>query len=471
MTDSRPLQFDIAFVGGGSAGLIGADFAARLGVKVALLEKDRIGGDCTWTGCVPSKTVIRSAHVAHDFARAEQFGIRAEPAITDMRRLHERVERTIAEIYEPTAPEALRGRGIDAYLGPTRFIDATTLVCGDKRIQARRIVICTGAHPVVPDLPGLADVPILTYEQLFDLQTLPTHLLVLGAGPLGVEMAQAFRRLGSKVTVVAPAILEREEPEAQTLIQDVLQRDGIDVVLERATEARKSGNGIELRTARGWHSGDRLLVSAGRAPNVGDLDLDRARVAYDAGGIKVDKYLRTSAKHIYACGDVIGGPQFSHLAGYECFKTVRNALLPLRSIGKAHVLPAVTFTDPEVARVGPTEADARSEHGSGIEVHFRPMTKSDRARCDGDTDGFIKLLTLGRKKIIGATIVASRAGEMIAEITLAINGGRGIDAIAETIHAYPTWSTDVQLAAVDILMERVTSGFSGRVVRWLSRRS
>ncbi len=462
-------RYDIAIVGGGSAGLIGAGFAAQLGVKVALLEKERIGGDCTWTGCVPSKTVIRSAHLAHDIARAERFGIRAERPIPDMRSVHGRVESTIAAIYEHTTPEALRARGIDAYIGPTRFVGARTLDCGEERIQARRIVICTGAHAVVPDLPGLAQLPILTYGQLFDLDTLPSHLLVLGAGPLGIEMAQAFRRLGAKVTVMAPAVLEREEPEAQTLIREILRREGVDIVLERVTEARQTGDGVELRTARACHAGERLLVAAGRAPNVDDFDLERAGVAYDAHGIKVNKYLGTTARHIYACGDVIGGPQFSHLAGYECFKAVRNALLPGRTAGKTDILPAVTFTDPEVARVGMTEAEARRRHGEKIDVHVRPMTKADRALCDGDTEGFIKFVTLGRKEILGATIVASRGGEMIAEVVLAMQSGLSIDAIAGTIHAYPTWSTDVQLAAVDILMERVTSGLSGRIVRWLSR--
>lgn len=463
-------RYDIVLVGGGAAGLIGAGFAARLGVKVALLEKERIGGDCTWTGCVPSKTVIRSAHVAHDIARAEQFGMRVEPAIPDMRSVHGRVQRTIAAIYEHTTPEALRARGIDAYIGPTRFVDARTLSCGGELIQARRIVICTGAHAVVPDLPGLARVPILTYGQFFDFDTLPSHLLVLGAGPLGIEMAQAFRRFGANVTVIGPAVLEREEPEAQTLIREILQREGVEVVLERVTEARQSGVRVELRTARGWHSGERVLVAAGRTPNVEDLNLERAGVAYDAHGIRVNKYLRTTARHIYACGDVIGGPQFSHLAGYECFKAVRNALLPGRTAGKADVLPAVTFTDPEVARVGLTEAEARRRHGKRIEVHVRPMARADRALCDGDTDGFIKLVTRGRKNILGATIVASRGGEMIAEVALAMKSGLGVDAIAETIHAYPTWATEVQLAAVDILMDRVTSGISGRVVRWLSQR-
>ncbi|MEO6526426.1 MAG: FAD-dependent oxidoreductase [Gemmatimonadaceae bacterium] len=469
---SRPTSrsYDIVFVGGGSAGLIGADFAVRLGATVAILEKDRIGGDCTWTGCVPSKTVIRSAHLAHDIARAHEFGIDADHVRADMRRVRARVDNTIASIYEHTTPEALKSRGIDVHIGATRFVDASTVRCGELSISARRIVICTGAHAIMPDIPGLPDVDPLTYGELFALETLPSHLLVLGAGPLGVEMAQAFRRLGSTVTLIGPRILAREEPEAQTLARNVLEREVVDVQLESATEARRTADGVALRTASGWHDGARVLVAAGRAPTLADLDLDRAGVMYDARGITVDAYLRTSAKHIYACGDVIGGPQFSHLAGYECFKAVRNALLPGRSDGKAATLSAVTFADPEVARVGPTEAEARRLHGNGIVASVRPITTSDRARCDGDVDGFIKILTLGRKRIVGATVVAARAGEMIAEVALAIEQGLNIDAIAETIHAYPTWSTDVQLAAVDVLMERVTSGISGRLLRWFARK-
>ncbi len=463
------VKYDIAIVGGGSAGLIAADFASQLGVRVALLEANRIGGDCTWTGCVPSKTVIRSAHVAHDIEHAIDFGIQAEPSSSDMRLIHERVNRIIGSIYEPTAPEALRRRGIDARIGPTRFLDGGSLQCGDERIEARRIIICTGAHAVVPDVPGLAGVPMLTYGELFDLETLPPSLIVLGGGPLGVEMAQAFARLGSRVTMVAPVILDREEPEAQALVTEILKRDGIEIIPERALEARRDGDRVELRTDLGWHGADRLLVAAGRAPNVDNMDLEKARVAYDADGIHVDRYLRTTMKHIYACGDVIGGPQFSHLAGYEGFRAVRNALLPWHSVGKANLLPAVTFTDPEVARVGPTESDARRQHHSGVDVHLRPMSKSDRARCEGETDGFIKILTLGKKKILGATIVGSRAGEMISEIALAMEQGLPIDAIAETIHAYPTWSTDVQLAAVEVMMQRMTSGWRGRTLRWLSR--
>jgi pyruvate/2-oxoglutarate dehydrogenase complex dihydrolipoamide dehydrogenase (E3) component len=406
--------------------------------------------------------------VARDIGRAERFGIGVEPAVPNVPEVHKRVQSTIAAIYEHTTPEALERRGIDVYLGPARFVDAGTLMCGDRQIEASRAVICTGARAVVPKLPGLDRVPFLTYARLFDLETLPPELVVLGAGPLGVEMAQAFGRLGAKVTIIGPAILEREEPEAQTLIRGILEREGVKVVLDRVTEARQSGNRTELRTATGWHGGDQLLVAAGRTPNVEGLDLERAGVAYDAHGIKVDKYLRTSVRHTYACGDVIGGPQFSHLAGYECFKAVRNALLPGRSTGKADVLPAVTFGDPEVARVGMTEAEARRHYGQQVAVHYRPMTKANRAVCDGDTEGFIKFVTLGRKKILGATIVASRGGEMIAEVVLAMQSGLSIDAIAGTIHAYPTWSTDVQLAAVDILTERVTSGLSGRIIRWLS---
>ncbi len=462
--------YDIAIVGGGSAGLIGADFAARLGVRVALLEKERIGGDCTWTGCVPSKTVIRSAHLARNIVNAEKFGIRVPPGVTDMELVHERVDRIIESIYLPTAPESLRQKGIDARIGETRFLDNKTLQCGDIRIEARRIIVCTGAHAVIPDIPGLSGVPILTYAELFDLSELPSSLLVLGGGPLGVEMAQAFARLGSTVTVVSPGILEREEPEAQSLVAEVFEREGIVLVRSRALEARVNDGLVELRTDAGWYGAQTLLVAAGRSPTVAGLDLEKAGVQYDEDGIRVDKYLRTTTRNVYACGDVIGGPQFSHLAGYECFRAVRNALLPWRSVGKASVLPAVTFCDPEVARVGLTEADAISKHGDDIRVHIRPMLKSDRARCDGETDGFIKIITRGNRKIIGATIVGTRAGEMIAELGLAMEQGLPIDSIAETIHAYPTWTTDVQLAAVDVLMERLMSGWSGKVLRFLSRR-
>ncbi len=461
-------RFDIAIVGAGSAGLTGAGFAAQLGARVALLEKDRIGGDCTWTGCVPSKTLLRSAHTAHELERAATFGLEAGSVRTDMPRVHARVDGAIAQIYEHTTPEALRLRGIDVFIGDTAFLDACTLRCGEERIAAKHIVICTGAHATVPKVRGLPSVPYLTYGEMFDLTVMPSRLLVMGAGPLGVEMAQAFGRLGAGVTIVGPGILEREEPEAQALIKSVLERERIEVILERAVEVRPTSSGIELRTEQAAYSGDTLLVAAGRSPNVEGFGLEHAGVAHDAEGIHVDQYLRTSVKNIYACGDVIGGPQFSHLAGWQCFYAVRNALIVGRTRGRSATLPAVTFSDPEVARVGMIESEAREQFGDRVQVHTWPITKSDRAVCDGEQDGFIKLLTDRRRKILGATIVATRAGEMIAEITLAIHKGMSVDDIAGTIHAYPTWSSGVQLAALDVMMARFTSSRLGRLIRRMS---
>lgn len=458
-------RFDIAIIGAGSAGLIGADFAARVGAKVALLESGRIGGDCTWTGCVPSKALLRAAHIAHDARRAAAFGIDVGEPRADMRRVRSRVHDSIAQIYQHTTPDELRERGIDVFLGPTRFEDPHTLVTGDQRIHAARVVICTGARAKVPELPGLTDTPFLTYDRLFDVDGLPGHLVVLGAGPLGVEMSQAFGRLGAGVTVIGPRVLAREEPETQTLVRAVLEREDIRVVLARGTRVRATSIGIEVDTPQGAVAGDKLLVAAGRAPRVEGLELERAGVRYGDRGIPVDAYLRTNVRHVFACGDVIGGAQFSHLAGWQCFRAVRNALLPGKSAARPIVLPAVTFTDPEVARVGWTEAEARERFGDAINVHTSPITKADRAVCDAEPDGFIKLITRPGGKIVGATIVASRAGEMIGEVALAMEQGLGVDAIAGTIHAYPTWSSAIQLAAVDIMMARLQESRIFRLAR------
>ena len=462
-------RFDIAIIGAGSAGLIGADFAATLGAKVALLENNRIGGDCTWTGCVPSKSLIRAAHVAHDAAHSARFGVDVGSPRTEMPRVRRWVRSTVASVYEHTTPEVLERRGIKVLIGPTAFVDPHTIACGAGRVVAKHVLICTGARPAIPDLDGLGSAPFLTYNTLFDLDTLPSHLIVLGAGPLGVEMAQTFRRLGAQVTIVAPKTLAREEPETQALIAEILGREGVNVVPERGVRVRAVSGGVELCTATRAIPGDRLLVAAGRTPNVESLSLERAGVTYDVRGIRVDRYLRTNVKHILAAGDVTGGAQFSHLAGWEAFQAVRNALLPGHAVARSDAMPAATFSDPEVARVGPTEGEARAKFGRVVRAHYWPMSKADRAVCDGETQGFIKLLTRGGRAVIGGTIVASRAGEMIAEVTLAVRNGLSVDTLAGTIHAYPTWSSAVQLAALDAMMARFASSRSGRVIRWLSR--
>lgn len=461
-------DYDLAIIGGGSAGLTGANFAARLGAKVVLLEKKRLGGDCTWTGCVPSKALIRAAHAAHETVQAVRFGIDAAPPHVDMRRVREWVRSVIGDAYAHETPETLKERGIDVVFGAARFVDPHTLVTGERRLTARRVIVCTGAHATMPDMRGLDRVPYLTYDTLFDLAELPRHLVVVGAGPLGVEAAQAFRRLGSDVTIVGPDMLPREEPEAQALVHDILAREGIGIRRARAIAVRDVESAVEVSTATETVRGDRLLIAAGRAPNVTGLGLEQAGIAHDAAGIRVDRHLRTNVGHVYACGDVIGGGQFTHLAGWQCFQAVRNALLPGRTVGMPDVLPTVTFTDPEVARVGPTEAEARDRHGRTVDVRLWPIANTDRAICDGAQHGFIKLITLGHRKIIGATIVAARAGEMIGEVALAMRKALDLDAIAGTIHAYPTWSLGLQQLASEVVADRFVTSRAGRVIRRLS---
>ncbi|MGQ0642565.1 MAG: dihydrolipoyl dehydrogenase family protein [Gemmatimonadaceae bacterium] len=462
-------RYDIAIVGAGAAGLTGAEFAARIGAKVALLENSRIGGDCTWTGCVPSKALIRAARIAQDARRAAAFGIELDAPRPNMARVRDWVASTVENVYDRGTPDILRQKGMDVWIGPTTFTDPHTLVTGDRRIVAKHIVICTGARARIPAVAGLESVPYITYDRLFDVDRLPAQLLVLGGGPLGVEQAQAFRRLGAEVTLIGPTLLPREEPETQTFVASLLEREGVRLIRSRATAARTHDKAIELSTAQGVERGDLLLVSTGRVPNVQSLALEHAGVRYSDRGIAVDRYLRTNVAHIYACGDVIGGPQFSHLAGWQCFRAVRNALLPGRAAALPRNLPAVTFTDPEVARVGLLEREAHDRHGSSVRMHTWPLTNSDRAVCDGDVEGYIKLITSNDRSILGATVVAARAGEMIDEISVAMARGLTIDDLAGAIHAYPTWTIALQQFAAAILMQRFGSSRAARMLRLLTR--
>jgi pyruvate/2-oxoglutarate dehydrogenase complex dihydrolipoamide dehydrogenase (E3) component len=292
-------------------------------------------------------------------------------------------------------------------------------------------------------------------------------LLVLGGGPIGLEMAQAYRRLGAEVTVIGPRLLPKEEPEAQALIEAVLEREGIRIVKARISHAARIQDAVALTHDAGTVEGDLLLVATGRRPNVEGLGLEQAGVESSARGIAVDRCLRTSARHIYAAGDVLGGEQFTHLAGWQAFQAARNALLPGNSAGVSAVVPRVTFVDPEVAQVGLTEEAARLKYGDPIRTRRFELDRSDRAICEGETAGFIKVNTR-KGRILGATIVASRAGEMIGELALAMRHGLKLRDLAATIHAYPTWSTAVQQVATADTMEQFLGGSGGRTVLWLA---
>ncbi len=464
--------YDFVIIGGGSAGLTAAGFAVQLGARVALVEKHRIGGDCTWTGCVPSKTLLKVAKVAHEMRTADRHGLRPVEPVVDFKLVMDHVRDVVTTVYQQESPEALRADGIDVYLDAARFLDPHTLAAGETTLIARRVLLATGAHPFVPPIAGLDSVDYLTYETIWELETLPQHLIVVGAGPIGCEMAQAFRRLGARVTLVEALaqVLPVEDPQASRVLAEVFEAEGIALRLNAMAErAWQDGDGIHLVAGGEELVGDALLVAIGRRPNVGGLDLERAGVAYTARGIQVDDDLRTSQKHIYAAGDCTGSYQFTHYAGWQAFMAARNALLPGTSRGVTDRVPWATFTDPEVAHVGLNEAQARERFGDAVMTCEWPMSQVDRALAEGDTAGFIKLVHKPDGALLGVTIVARRAGEMIHEWIVALERGLKVGDLAGIIHVYPTYSSGAMQAAAAIRVANLLSGTSGRVIRGLGR--
>ncbi|MBC5809356.1 MAG: FAD-dependent oxidoreductase [Candidatus Eremiobacteraeota bacterium] len=462
-------KYDLAIVGAGSAGLIAADFAAKLGARVALLERDRIGGDCTWTGCVPSKSLLRVAKTAHDMRTAARFGIEQHEPVVDMPQVRMYLQSTIHQIYQGTTPEALRKKRIDVIFGATSFVDPRTLAVGDVQIRAKKTLIATGAAPVIPDVPGLHDVAFSTYREIFDNERLPQRMAVIGGGPVGVEIAQAYQRLGTQVTIFAEHVLPKEEPDASAIVLRVLQREGVRIVAERVTSVAQTGDRITVRSEGSHVECDLLFVAAGRRPVLAGLNLAAAGVTFSEHGIEVNEHLQTSTKGIFAAGDVLGGQQFSHFAGWQGFQAARNALLPGKSSGFSSAMPRVTFCDPEVAQVGLTEAQARASHDKDVVAVSWPIEREDRAVCDDDRDGMLKIVTGRNGTILGATIVAHRSGETITEIVLAMQRKLKIADLAATIHPYPSYSTGIQLLATEMAVDHALSGIGGKLIRAASK--
>jgi len=459
------LEYDFAVIGAGSAGLIAADFAVKLGARVVMLEKDRIGGDCTWTGCVPSKALLRVAKVAHYVRTSAQYGIAAQKPRIDMPQVREYLRAAINHIYADTTPEALRAKGIDVMLGPVQFLDAHTLQSGDQRIRVRKILVATGAAPVIPEIPGLDQVPFSTYLDIFDRDELPQSMIIIGGGPVGVEMAQAYQRLGVQITVFAERLLPKEELEASTTIQRVLEREGVRIVQARPQFVERLAGRIHVRSQNNGVDTDVLFVAVGRAPKVAGLNLEAAGIHYSSSGLTVNDKLRTSASHVYGAGDVLGGEQFSHLAGWQGFHAARNALLPGNNSGFSTVVPHVTFTDPEVAQVGLLESEARTQHSNAVYTGRWSLKRIDRAVCDNDRDGFIKLVATEDGTLVGATIVGENAGETIIELVYALQKKMNVSEIASPIHPYPTYTSGVQMLATELAMERALTGLSGTLIR------
>jgi pyruvate/2-oxoglutarate dehydrogenase complex dihydrolipoamide dehydrogenase (E3) component len=471
---AEPLTPDLCVIGAGSAGLSVAAAAAAFGVPVVLIEKDRMGGDCLNYGCVPSKALLAAGKRAAAAATAAPFGIRIESVANDFARTHRHIHDVIAAIAPNDSAERFTGLGVRVIKGAARFTGAQTVRVGDVDVRARRFIIATGSSPSAPPIAGLDRTPYLTNETVFDLTEPPRHLLVIGAGPIGLELAQAFRRLGAAVTVLEAARpLAKDDPECAAIVLAQLEREGIAIRSGVKVARVGAADGKVAVTLAGAEreetvEGSHLLVAAGRRANVEGLDLDAAGVRHERAGIVVDASLRTSNRKIYAIGDVIGGLQFTHVGNYHAGLVIRHALFRLPVKVNNDIIPWVTFTDPELAQVGLSETRARERRGA-IRVLRWPYHENDRAQAERETHGHIKVVTSKRGRILGATIVGAQAGELIATWSLAVSQGLNIRALASMVVPYPTLAEIGKRSAINYFAPSLTSPLVRRIIRLLGR--
>jgi pyruvate/2-oxoglutarate dehydrogenase complex dihydrolipoamide dehydrogenase (E3) component len=472
---SETLTADICVIGAGSGGLSVAAAAAQLGAKVVLIEKAHMGGDCLNLGCVPSKALIAASRRAHNMRTARPFGIAPVSPGIDQRAVSQHVAGVIAAIAPNDSVERFTGLGVQVIQGTARFKDRRTIVVGDREIVARRMVVATGSSPAIPPIPGIERVPFYTNETIFSNMRRLEHLIIIGGGPIGMELAQAHLRLGSAVTVLeALKAMGKDDPELAEIVVDQLRAEGVKILDGvRVDKVERSNKGVRvtLSTGSGETSvleGSDLLVAAGRKPNVGDLNLEVADIKFDHRGIKVSKGLVTSNRRVFAIGDVTGGYQFTHVANYHAGIVVRRALFRLPARVRDDIIPWVTFTDPELAHVGLAEDVARQKHGR-VAVLRWPYRENDRAQTEHATEGLIKIVTTRKGKILGASIVGEHAGELIQMWSLAISQGLGIKAMTEFISPYPTLGEIGKRAAYTHFLPKLTSPLVRKTVQLLAR--
>ncbi len=466
-------RFDLIAVGGGTAGLVTAAGGAALGLRVALVEREALGGDCLWTGCVPSKALIASARLAHRMRHAERLGLSGAAPGHAFAQVMARMRIARDRVAVHDDPERFRALGIEVVFGTARLDTPTRVLVDSRSFEAPRIVVATGAVPAVPPIPGLDDAGYLTYETVFDQETLPRRMVVLGGGPIGIEFAQIYRRLGAEVTLIEmlPQLLPREEPEAAAEIRQALEAEGVLVHVGARVERveRDAMGGVLVRTrgeggAELTVTADQIFVATGRRPNTAGLGLEDVGVDVRNGAVVVDGGLRSSVRGIWAAGDVAGGPQFTHVAEYQAKLVLRNAVFPFTSRATYATVPGVTYTDPEVARVGHTEAEAR-ERWDHVAVHRYDFADLDRAIVDGHDRGFVKVVTGRRGRIRGATVVASGAGDLIMPLVLAMRHAIALPRLARLVYPYPTMVEGIKRTADGYYRDKLR----GRTGRWLRR--
>ncbi len=468
-------RYNLVVIGGGTAGLVSAAGAAGLGAKVALIERELLGGDCLNVGCVPSKGVISAARVAATVRDAGEFGIRVPEGVeVDFGAAMERMRRLRARISPNDSAARFRDLGVDVFVGSGRFVDSETIDVDGTQLKFKRAVIATGARAAAPPIPGLDTVERpLTNESVFSLTERPNRLGVIGAGPIGSELAQSFARFGSEVYLVESAhgILTREDPDAAEFVERQMLRDGVRLLC--CGRDTKVVGGDPIRLTLESHDKaydqpiDELLVAVGRAPNVESLNLEAVGVEYDKKGVKVDDRLRTTNPRIFAAGDVCSRYQFTHAADFMARIVIQNALFMGRSRASALTIPWCTYTTPEIARVGLNEKDA-ADQGIAIDTYTQELADVDRAILEGEEDGFVRIVTKkGADRILGATIVARNAGDMIGEVTLAMTHGLGLKKIASAIHPYPTQAEAIRKVGDAYNRTRLTPGVKRLFEKWL----
>lgn len=462
--------FDIGVIGAGSAGLSLAAGASQLGLKVVLFEAHEMGGDCLNFGCVPSKALIAAAHAAHAVRHAGRFGVSVPGGFAvDYAKVRAHVKGTIAAIAPADSQERFEGLGVTVVRARAKFVGPRTVEAGGTRYDARKWAIATGSRASIPPIPGLAELAPLTNETVFELAQAPAHLVVIGGGPIGCELAQAHARLGTRVTLLeaAPAILLKEDPEAAGYVRDALLRDGV-VIREGVKIARADAPATLVLDGGERIEASHVLVAAGRKPNLDGLGLDAAGVAFDAKGIKVDARLRSTNKDVLALGDCAGGLQFTHVAGWHAGIAIRNLCFKIPAKADPRAIPRVTFTDPEIAHVGMTEADAKA---AGIEFRLArwALHENDRAQAEGETHGMAKIVADRKGRVLGATLVAPRAGEMIGAWTIAVEKGLSLAAMAGSVVAYPTMAEIGKRAAGASFAAKLFAPRTRKLVRFLFR--
>jgi len=470
---SEVLKPDLCVVGAGSAGLSVAAIAAAFGVEVVLVERAAMGGDCLNVGCVPSKALLAAGHAAQAVRDAGRFGVTAGDPQVDFGRVRGHLRGVIAAIAPNDSVERFTAMGVRVVQAAARFTGPRTLAAGDVTIEARRFVLASGSQPAAPPIPGLAEVPFLTNETVFDLAQRPERLIVIGGGPIGVELGQAFRRLGAEVVVVeALRILPREDPEMAGVVERALLAEGVEIKLgARITRVEGRDGRIRATLTQGERTevieGSHLLVAAGRRPVTEGLGLESAGIAFDAAGITVDRGLRTTNRHVYAIGDC-AGPQggalkFTHVANYHAGLVIRSALFRLPVKVDTAAIPRVTYTDPEIASVGLTEEEARAAQGS-IRVLRWPVAENDRAQAERRTGGHAKAIVTARGKILGCTIAAPGAGDLIVPWSLAIAKGMKAGDLAGLVFPYPTLSEVSKRASVEFLRPKTQNVWARRFI-------